>query len=147
MFDFCIKYLFFLKYVPLAPHIFDAMLRIEKAIRHPEVLRYIDEIEEDVLRWEGSRATIHKLGGVQFNINGKEIGHIHSNGLLDILFSKKIKGELISAGRAVEHHSYKTSGWISFYIRTEKDRDAALKLLEHSKELKAAELSHLLGHV
>jgi hypothetical protein len=138
MFDFCIRYLWYLKYIPLFPHLSDAMLRAEKALTNRAVLRYIDEIEEEVLKWDHARSTTHKLGGIQFNINGKEIGHIHSNGLLDILFSKKIKAELLREGKVVDHHSYKASGWTSFYIRSEHDRDRAIELLEFSRSLHAS---------
>jgi hypothetical protein len=146
MFNFCIKYLWYLKFVPGFPHVFDAMLRMEMAFTRPAVLRYIDEIEEEVLGWEGACVTLHKLGGIQFNIHGKEIGHIHSNGLLDILFSKEMKMALIREGKAAEHHSYKDSGWTSFFIRSENDRQSAIALLACSMQLKNNTSAAPAGH-
>ena len=136
MFDFCLKYFGFLKHAPLMPHLFDAMLKMEKALTKPEVLGYIDDIEMHVLSWKGLRVSTHRLGGIQFNVNGKEIGHIHGNGMLDILFSRNISEKLISENKASEHHIHKQSGWISFLICNERDKARALELLEFSLKLK-----------
>ena len=136
MFDFTIKYFGFLKRVPLLPHLFDAMMKIEKLVTGKNTLDYIDEIETEVLSWEKTSTHLHKFGGIQFDVRGKEIGHIHSNGLLDILFNKEIKEQLVKDGRVKEHHSFKNSGWISFYIRNADDKKLALELLKRSYLLK-----------
>ena len=138
MFETVVRYFGFLKHVPLLPHLFDAFLMIEKTLLKPQVLGYIDDIEKQVLSWSGVSAGKHCLGGIQFNLKGKEIGHIHSNGMLDILFDKNISASLIHEGKAAEHHTFKRSGWISFLIRNENDKRSALELLEFSMKLRAA---------
>ncbi|SRR5258706_73314 len=132
MFNFIVKYLGFLKHVPLLPHLFDAFMKIALLIYHKDILDYLDEIENEVLSWKKTSAHLHKFGGIQFNLNGKEIGHIHSNGLLDILFSKEVKMQFVKEGRVNEHHIFKNSGWISFYIRTIDDKNLAIELLRRS---------------
>ncbi|MEO6520853.1 MAG: luciferase family protein [Mucilaginibacter sp.] len=72
---------------------------------------------------------MHRYGGVQFNYNGKEIGHVHSNGLLDVLFSRQIKYDLMNQGLINDHHVFNNSGWISFYIKKEEDVAYAIDLL------------------
>ena len=136
MFDVTLKYFGFLKHVPLLPQLFDAMMRIEKLFSNSAILDHIDEIEETVLSWEKTSSHIHKFGGIQFDMNDREIGHIHSNGMLDILFNKEIKIALLKDGRAKEHHTFKNSGWISFLIRTEEDKKYAIRLLRESYLLK-----------
>jgi hypothetical protein len=116
---------------------YDGMLKLWTLIKNPEVLDWMDEIEMEVLSWKNTTVHLHKYGGLQFNYEGKEIGHIHSNGLLDMLLSRKIKAELMAEGRIQDHHSFKKSGWISFYIETEGDRDYAIWLLRFGYETKA----------
>ena len=132
MFNFFVKYFGFLKVLPFAAHLFDTQLRLWELLTFSPVLKYIDDIEAEVLRWPGVYKSMHKYGGLQFNFNGRELGHIHSNGLLDMRFSRKIKQLLLAEGRAAEHHTFKKSGWISFYIRTDSDALYAQDLLKMS---------------
>jgi hypothetical protein len=130
MFLFITKHLGFLKHIPGLAILFDNWLKLWMLITNPIVLDNIDEIEIEVLRWENTSTTIHKYGGLQLNFNGKEIGHIHSNGLLDMLLSRNIKQELIMEGNIEEHHLFKNTGWISFYMYVTADKEYALKLLK-----------------
>lgn len=94
------------------------------------MLDWIDEIEAQALRWPGISISTHKYGGLQINCSGKEVGHIHSNGLLDMLLNRKIKAQLmLEDSRVGEHHSFKNTGWISFYMCTETDVNYAMQLL------------------
>ncbi len=102
-----------------------------------EMLDCLDDIETEVLLWKGTYTSLHKYGGIQFNCNGKELGHIHSNGILDIRFSKKTKTQLMIEGKIAHHHIFKDTGWISFYIKGKEDNEYAIKLLKmaYSKRL------------
>jgi hypothetical protein len=137
MFEFTVKYFGVLKRIPFLPLVFDCFLRMETFFRNREVLHYIDEIEEELVLWENVETSLHKYGGLQFDVNGKEIGHIHSNGLLDILFSIEIKNELISKRQAMEHHIFKGSGWISYWICGAEEKKWAIQLLKKSYDLKS----------
>ena len=136
MFKFIVKYLNFLKYIPLLPHMVDGMTKLNTYLFRPKVLDCIDEIEKEVLSWEGTHVSIHCYGGLQFNVRNKEIGHIHSNGLMDILFKRDIKMQLIKEGKVEDHHTFSKSGWISYYIHSEEDKKYALELLQYSYILK-----------
>jgi hypothetical protein len=136
MFDFIIKYFSFLKHIPVLPHFFDALIKLQTLLFNKKILMHIDEIERSVLSWEKTSAGFHKYGGLQFNVNNHEIGHIHSHGLLDILFRKEIKEQLLKEGKVEDHHIFKKSGWVSIHIRNEADKKLALELLEYSYLLK-----------
>ncbi len=138
MFEFTVRYLGFLKHVPLLPHLFDVILRLWTLVTNRELMNCLDDIEEEVLSWPATTVQSHKFGGVQFNFQHKEIGHIHGNGILDILFSREIKASLIKNGRASDHHIFKNSGWISFYIRGHVDKSHALELLRQAYSLRTA---------
>jgi len=134
MFKVTIKYLGFLKFIPGLALVFDNWLKIYTLITNPAMLDWIDDITHEVLTWENTSTQTHKYGGLQFNCNGKEMGHIHSNGLLDMLLSRKIKLELMDEGRIQDHHSFKNTGWISFYMYTGADTEYALELLKLAHE-------------
>ncbi|TKC65720.1 hypothetical protein FBD94_02675 [Pedobacter hiemivivus] len=120
----------FLKSVPLLPHVFDSLLKLWVFVSKSYLLDWFDEIEEEVLTWEGTSTSIHKYGGLQFNCKGKEIGHLHGNGLLDVLFTREIKQRLLNKGRIQPHHVFEKSGWISFYIKNYHDKAYAKELLQ-----------------
>jgi hypothetical protein len=129
LFTIVVKNFGFLKFVPLLPLVFDAWLKLWSLLTDAAVLDAIDNIEAEVLTWKGASVGLHKYGGVQFNYNGRELGHIHGNGLLDMRFSRLVKNELLIENRVTNHHVFTNSGWISFYIRNKKDAEYAIKLL------------------
>jgi hypothetical protein len=134
MFNFVTRYLGFLKSIPAMGWLFDGLLKLWIYFTKPALLDWMDEIEGEVLRWQHATSVIHKYGGMQFNYKGMEIGHIHSNGLLDMLLSRSIKAQLMQDPRVSDHHTFKNTGWISFYIRTVDDKDYALVLLRKGYE-------------
>ena len=130
MFSFVTRYLGFLKSVPTLGLAFDGWLKLWALVTKPAVLDWMDEIEAEVLQWPDTTSVIHKYGGMQFNYKGKEIGHIHSNGLLDMLLNRSVKQTLIQEGRITDHHAFKNTGWISFYMNNADDKEYAIKLLQ-----------------
>ncbi|MGZ4035351.1 MAG: luciferase domain-containing protein [Bacteroidia bacterium] len=136
MFNFIVKYFSALKNIPLLPHVLDGFVKLNTFLFKREILTYIDEIEKTVLSWDGTSLKMHRYGGIQFNIKNKEIGHIHSNGLMDVLLKKEIKEQLIREKKVQYHHVFANSGWISFYIQSEEDKKYAIELLEYSYLLK-----------
>ena len=136
MFNFVVKYLGPLKHIPGAGFVFDSWLKVWTLLTNPDLLDYVDGVESEVARWEGGNTSSHKYGGVQFNYRNREIGHIHGNGLMDMLLCRKLKQQLIQEGRVLDHHVFKNTGWISFYIKTKEDCDYALQLLKLGYQLK-----------
>jgi hypothetical protein len=134
MFEIVVHRFGLLKHVPLLPHLFDAMLKVSTLLSNRRILDYIDEIESEVLAWPNTTNHFHKYGGIQFDTAKKEIGHIHGNGLLDVLFSREVKMQYIHAGRVQEHHVFKDSGWVSLWIRNADDKKLAVEMLRRSYE-------------
>lgn len=132
MFSFVVKKFGLLKSIPLTALIFDSWLKLWLSISEPDKLTWLDSLEEKALSWDGVSISLHKFGGTQFNFNKREIGHVHSNGIVDILFDRETKRNLILEEKAEEHHVFKKSGWISFYIKNEADVELAISLLRKS---------------
>jgi hypothetical protein len=136
MFDWVVKNVGFLKHVPLLPHIFDASLKVISLLYNKNLPDYIDEIENEVSAWPTATVRAHKFGGIQFNTNNGELGHIHGNGLLDVLLSREQKSLLMQEYPVQHHHVFKNSGWISFRVKTAADKQIAIELLRRSYDLK-----------
>lgn len=132
IFKFVVGHLGFLKHIPLSAWLFDALLMIWNLVSNRRLARWIESIEASIAAREGISVSIHKFGGLQFNYFQREIGHIHSNGILDIRLNNQQKKALIEKGLVEEHHVLKKSGWVSFYIRSDADVEKALALLNLS---------------
>lgn len=130
MFSFVVKWLGVLKFVPLLAIFYDSLIKIWVLITKPKLLDWIDNLEENILSFPGTHIGLHKYGGMQFNYQHREFGHLHSNGILDILIGRQLKNKMLADGRIKHHHVFKNSGWISFYIRQEDDVEYARQLLQ-----------------
>jgi len=87
----------------------------------PQLLQWIDEVEAEVLQWQHTTSTLHKYGGIQLNAAEIELGHIHGNGLVDMLLSRQTKKAIMQEGRISNHHTFKDTGWISLYLKDKED--------------------------
>ena len=92
-------------------------------------------ITQAVTSWEGVTVAPHRFGGVEYVIGKREVGHIHGDHMVDIPFPKKVRDELVAAGRAQPHHILLETGWVSFYLRQEDDVEKAIALLKESYEI------------
>ena len=92
-------------------------------------------ITKAVTGWADVKVQLHRFGGVEYVIGRREIGHIHGDQLVDIPFPKKVRDEIVAAGRAQPHHILPETGWVSFYLREEDDVEKAITLLHESYEI------------
>ena len=93
------------------------------------------KITATVMAWEGVSAASHRFGGTEYKLGRREIGHIHGDHLVDIPFPKKVRDEIVAAGRAQSHHILPETGWVSFYLREEDDVEVVIALLRESFEI------------
>ncbi len=75
-----------------------------------------ERVQRQVLSWPGVTINDHRFGGIEFRVNGREMGHLHGDQLADLPFPKDVGRKLIEEGRASPHHVLPESGWISYYI-------------------------------
>lgn len=89
---------------------------------------------DELLAWPGITVQPHRFGGIEFSVEGREIGHLHGDRLVDLLLPKSERDELIAAGRAEPHHIYPESGWVSIYLRSEADVRHAIEIMRAKYE-------------
>jgi hypothetical protein len=97
-----------------------------------------DRIVEQILSWEGVTTHAHRFGGVEFRLGKRELGHLHGDRLADLPFPRRIRDELVAAGRARPHHVLPESGWVSRTIAGPEDIDEVMALFRLSYERAAA---------
>ncbi len=72
----------------------------------------MNTIESTVSDWSGIEIEPHDRGGNEFTLDGREIGHIHGDRLVDIPFTKRIRDVLIEEERAEKHHVVPGAIWL-----------------------------------
>ncbi len=117
--------------MPGAPQIFDAALLISTALFSPGRLRAISAVEMEAQRLPDVNLGVHRYGGIGFFFHGKEMGHIHGNGLLDCFVGRTNRNLLLrESGGVMAHHVFPHSGWISFFVRNPDDVERAVELIQ-----------------
>ena len=87
-----------------------------------------ETIEHEVKGWPGVESRVHRFGGVEFRVNGHEIGHLHGDRMADLPFPVRMREELVESGRVQLHHVLPQTGWVSYYLGGEEDVAGALDL-------------------
>jgi Family of unknown function (DUF5519) len=110
-------------------------------------MNYVRRLEDEVSAWPGVSAHAHRFGGKEFRFGKAEIGHVHTDGTVDIPFPRAVRDALLEEGQAEEHRWVPNSGWTTYKIREVADIQQALGLLRISYlryALKAASDPHQL---
>ena len=87
-----------------------------------------EAIAAAVRSWPGVVSAPHRFGGLEFLVGRRELGHLHGDVLADLPFPRRVRDELIAAGRARPHHVLPDSGWVSRSIRDAADVDDVIEL-------------------
>jgi hypothetical protein len=90
----------------------------------------IESIKKEILNWPYVTAEPHRFGGLEFRLNKREMGHIHGDKLADLLFPMDTRNKLVNSGHASPHHILPQSGWVSFWIKGEKDIPQVIELFK-----------------
>jgi hypothetical protein len=81
----------------------------------------------------------HRFGGIEFRLGRRELGHLHGETLADLPFPRRVRDELVAAGRAAPHHVLPDSGWVSRRVCGPEDVAAVVELFRMSYERAAAQ--------
>ena len=130
IFKFVVRKLRWLARISLLQQLFDAGLVIATMLFDRPRLRAMEMFENAVCRKDAIQRRPHRFGGVGFFVGTTEIGHLHGNGLLDLFVGKSFRTDQVGRGRALPHHVFPESGWVSFWLRSPADIDQALELFD-----------------
>jgi hypothetical protein len=85
-------------------------------------------IREAVGSWPGVTVAPHRFGGLEYLYGRKEMGHVHGDRLADLPMPRRLRDELVAAGRAEPHHVLPETGWISVFINSPDDVEGVIEL-------------------
>lgn len=88
-----------------------------------------EHIRREVTGWPGVTTATGDYGETDFLVGRRSIGHVHGGYQADIPFPRRIRDELVAAGRTGPHHVHPDSGWTTLYIRSDADVEQAIELL------------------
>lgn len=88
---------------------------------------------EDVRGWPHLHERDEDYGAVGWTLGRGTIGHVHvGSGVVDVLFTRAIRDQLLREHLAEQHRYQPNSGWITFRLKNERDFDHARWLLRLS---------------
>lgn len=81
--------------------------------------------------WEGVTTHDHRFGGIEFRVGRRELGHLHRT-IADLPFPRRVRDELIAAGRARPHHVLPQSGWVTVPMQTASEVSNVIELFRQN---------------
>ena len=94
--------------------------------KHP-----VEQVREAVVRLDGVTTHDHRFGGIEFRLGRRELGHLHRR-FADLPFPRRIRDELVAAGRAKPHHILPDSGWVTVPMRTDAEVENVIDLFRQN---------------
>jgi len=76
----------------------------------------------------------HRFGAIEFRLGRRELGHLHGDRMADLPFPRRVRDELIAAGRAEAHHALPDSGWVTRRVHGPEDVEAVVELFRLAYE-------------
>jgi hypothetical protein len=86
------------------------------------------QIKKTVMSWPSVSAVPHRFGGTEYRYGKKEMGHVHGDRLADLPLPRRLRDELIAAGRAQPHHVLPETGWVSVWIDRPEDTAGVIEI-------------------
>ena len=87
-----------------------------------------ERVTKELMSWPGVTSGPHRFGGIEFRVDGREMGHMHGSSWADLPFPMEIRNDLVEKGKASPHHVLPRSGWVTFYLRKDDDVSYLLEL-------------------
>jgi hypothetical protein len=108
------------KNIPLLPILIDEQIKVFTLFFRPSTFQRMIRFNALVKSFGGVTANYHRYGGIEFRIANKEICHMHGDGLVDLLISRKIKEEFGINSELEPHHVHPNTGWVSVSLSSNK---------------------------
>lgn len=129
LFQIVVHHLWWFRRFPALVQAFDLYLDALTAVTAPSVHREVRALAQEMAGWPGVSQSPHRFGGREFVYHTVELGHVHSNGIVDVRLTRAEHDQVLAQGLAVAHHILPTSTWVTFVIEREGQAAAAAELL------------------
>jgi hypothetical protein len=99
----------------------------------------VEAIIEEVGSWPGVETGVEpRFGGPAFYMGRRQLGHLHDLGergaIADLPMPRRVRDELIEAGRARVHSAMPDSGWLTVPVRNAADLENAIGVFRLAHE-------------
>lgn len=99
----------------------------------------IHAIVDEVGSWPGVETGVEpRFGGPEFTMGRRHLGHLHDAGArgarADLPLPRRVRDQLIEAGRARPHHVMPDSGWLTATVSTTAELRNAIELFRLAHE-------------
>src|SRR3712207_3231382 len=86
---------------------------VRNLCRREGPMSHAERIASEVASWEGVTAAPHRFGAIEFRYGRRGLGHVRGDRVADLRFPRRLRDELVAAGRAEPQHWVSDSGWVS----------------------------------
>ena len=115
---------------PWAPQIFDGLLMLFALLITPRRFIVQERLWNQILDITGVSETSHRYGGREAVLQGRELCHIHGNGVLDFILPKDVDIPDALLSHIYPHHVYPDSRWRTIVVSGMLPVSCLLRLLE-----------------
>jgi hypothetical protein len=119
---------------PWAPTIFDGILMLFALLFTPRRFIVQERLWNQILDLAGVSETSHRYGGREAVVQGRELCHIHGNGVLDFILPKGVDVPDALNTHIHPHHVYPNSRWRTILVSKSIDNAAVITLLNAIRE-------------
>ena len=95
-------------------------------------MNHLKKLEDEISVWPHITTHPHRFGGREFRFGRAEVGHLHTNGIVDIPCPRSVHDALLAADLARQHRWVPESGWITFVVHSDEDFRHAVWLMRLS---------------
>jgi luciferase-like monooxygenase len=106
-------------------------VKTNETVRAPSAAA--ETVRASVTSWEGVTTHSHRFGGIEFRLGRRELGHLHPK-FADLPFPRRVRDELVAAGRARPHHILPESGWVTVPMRSSEEIANVIELFRLNYE-------------
>lgn len=119
---------------PWAPTIFDGVLMLFALLITPQRFIVQERLWSQILDITGVSETSHRYGGREAVLQGRELCHIHGNGILDFILPNGVDIPDALNAHIYPHHVYPNSRWRTVVVNKSIDNAAVMTLLDAIRE-------------
>ena len=126
---------------PWAPQIFDGLLMLFALLVTPRRFIVQERLWSQILDLTGVSVTSHRYGGREAVLQGRELCHIHGNGVLDFILPNGVDIPAALTAHIHPHHVYPDSRWRTIVVNKSINAAAVVELLNAIREQRSLQRS------